>query len=35
MYQSMEEVEVAAIKKTLMLLKYLEHKICLLEEVEE
>ncbi|GJX75427.1 hypothetical protein Tco_0314022 [Tanacetum coccineum] len=34
MYQWMEEVEVAATKKTLMLLKYLEHKMRLLEEVE-
>ncbi|GJU33778.1 hypothetical protein Tco_1182132 [Tanacetum coccineum] len=31
----MEEVEVAATEKTLMLLKYLEHQIRLLEEVEE
>ncbi|GJW48843.1 hypothetical protein Tco_0080489 [Tanacetum coccineum] len=31
----MEEVEVAATEKTLMLLKYLEHQMRLLEEVEE
>ncbi|GJX75068.1 hypothetical protein Tco_0313663 [Tanacetum coccineum] len=35
MYQWMDKEEVAAIEKTLMLLKYLEHQICLLEEVEE
>ncbi|GKG03817.1 hypothetical protein Tco_0314204, partial [Tanacetum coccineum] len=34
MYQWMEEVEVAETKKTLILLKYLEHQIRLLEEVE-
>ncbi|GJY43689.1 hypothetical protein Tco_0431902 [Tanacetum coccineum] len=31
----MEEVEVAVTEKTLMLLKYLEHQMYLLEEVEE
>ncbi|GJZ79975.1 hypothetical protein Tco_0644812 [Tanacetum coccineum] len=35
MYQWMDEEEVAATKKTLMLLKYLEHQMRLLEEVEE
>ncbi|GKG54473.1 hypothetical protein Tco_0560128, partial [Tanacetum coccineum] len=35
MYQLMEEVEMVETEKNLMLLKFLEHQMCLLEEVEE